>query len=126
MMDPNIFPYLIIVLMIVLMIVSNLLILYIKGYSNEKGKNLATKEDIEDITRKIENVKVELQHSYSQKRELVEKHKFALIDFLEQFNKWVGYSMREISVVDNIFEVDPIRKVITEIYKQKNLVEKSF
>ena len=40
--------------MIVLMIVSNLLILYIKGYSNEKGKNLATKEDIEDITRKKE------------------------------------------------------------------------
>jgi hypothetical protein len=30
------------------------------AYVSEKGKNLATKEDIEDITRKVENVKTEL------------------------------------------------------------------
>jgi len=32
---------------------------YLFSYSSEKGKNLATKEDIEEITRKIENVKSE-------------------------------------------------------------------
>ena len=31
-----------------------------KSYQSEKGKNLATKEDIEDITAKIENVKNEI------------------------------------------------------------------
>ena len=30
---------------------------YLFSYSSEKGKNLATKEDVEDITRKIEEVK---------------------------------------------------------------------
>ena len=30
---------------------------YLFSYSSEKGKNLATKEDIEEITRKIESVK---------------------------------------------------------------------
>lgn len=30
-----------------------------KAYNEEKGKNLATKEDIEDITKKIESIKVE-------------------------------------------------------------------
>ena len=30
---------------------------YLFSYTSEKGKNLATKEDIEDITRKVEDVK---------------------------------------------------------------------
>ncbi len=30
---------------------------YLFSYSSEKGKNLATKEDIEDITRKVESTK---------------------------------------------------------------------
>ena len=30
---------------------------YLFSYSSEKGKNLATKEDIGDITRKVEDVK---------------------------------------------------------------------
>lgn len=54
---------------------------YLFSYSSEKGKNLATKEDIEEITRKIENVKseylieletvrIELSKSLHQKNEL--------------------------------------------------------
>ncbi|MGP9690381.1 hypothetical protein ACT3S4_00965 [Psychrobacter sp. AOP30-A2-5] len=54
---------------------------YLFSYSSEKGKNLATKEDIEEITRKIENVKseylieletvrVELSKSLHQKNEV--------------------------------------------------------
>ena len=31
-----------------------------KEYESEKGKNLATKEDIEEITEKIEQVKAEI------------------------------------------------------------------
>lgn len=31
---------------------------YLFSYSSEKGKNLATQEDIEAITRKVEDVKV--------------------------------------------------------------------
>jgi hypothetical protein len=54
---------------------------YLFSYSSEKGKNLATKEDIEEITRKIESVKseylieletvkVELSKSLHQKNEV--------------------------------------------------------
>ena len=32
---------------------------FLFSYSSEKGKNLATKEDIEEITRKVETIKVE-------------------------------------------------------------------
>jgi hypothetical protein len=33
---------------------------YLPSYFSEKGKNLATKEDIEEITRKVESVKSEI------------------------------------------------------------------
>ena len=33
---------------------------YLPSYMDEKGKNLATKEDIEEITRKTEKVQQEL------------------------------------------------------------------
>lgn len=35
----------------------------LSSYLSEKGKNLATKEDIEDITRKIEKVKAEIEEN---------------------------------------------------------------
>jgi hypothetical protein len=34
---------------------------FVKPYLSQKGKNLADKEDIQDITRKVEQVKAELQ-----------------------------------------------------------------
>lgn len=37
---------------------------YLPSYMNEKGKNLATKEDIQEITRKTEEVQ-NLGHSQS-------------------------------------------------------------
>ena len=36
---------------------------YLPSYFNEKAKNLATKEDIEGITTKIENVKFEVDNN---------------------------------------------------------------
>lgn len=37
---------------------------YLPSYMNEKGKNLATKEDIEEITQKTEEVKVEFKKEF--------------------------------------------------------------
>ena len=36
---------------------------YMPSYFQEKGKNLATKEDVEEITKKVESVKAEVRHS---------------------------------------------------------------
>jgi len=46
-------------LFISIAIVGWLIKFYLPGYMGEKGKNLATKEDIAEITKKIEQVKVE-------------------------------------------------------------------
>ena len=34
---------------------------FLSPYLQEKGKNLATKEDIESITKKVENIKAEIE-----------------------------------------------------------------
>lgn len=49
---------------------------YLPAYLNKKGENLATKEDIADITEKIEEVKMEFTsqaHALIKKRETYEK-----------------------------------------------------
>ncbi|MCY7362525.1 MAG: hypothetical protein LH629_10750 [Ignavibacteria bacterium] len=43
----------------VIIVLLQLLIIFLKSYSSEKGKNLATKEDVAEITEKIESVKKE-------------------------------------------------------------------
>lgn len=37
---------------------------YLPSYMDEKGKNLATKEDIEEITRKTEEVQQEFREGF--------------------------------------------------------------
>ncbi len=43
-------------IIIIFLLLANLFKDFLKTYSPEKGKNLATKEDIEEITEKIESV----------------------------------------------------------------------
>jgi hypothetical protein len=50
---------------------------YLPNYMNEKGKNLATKEDIAEITQKTEEVKTEFQKEFAHfSHELQFKHDF--------------------------------------------------
>ncbi|EMN7358641.1 hypothetical protein WB890_004374 [Vibrio parahaemolyticus] len=52
----------IVILQVLVLVAIGCLFLFRKvlfSYSNEKGKNIATKEDIGDITQKIENVKID-------------------------------------------------------------------
>lgn len=46
---------------------------FLPAYLSEKGKNIATKEDIEEITRKVENVKAALSNEEKilEKRRLI-------------------------------------------------------
>ena len=64
---------------------------YLFSYSSEKGKNLATKEDIEEITRKVEEVKTEylgeLERLKVELSVLSRKHDILLDEKVRVFNK---------------------------------------
>ena len=57
------------------------------AYESEKGKNLATKEDIEDITKQIETVKSEISFEKQRKNDFVEERKRRLLDILYYVEK---------------------------------------
>ena len=58
-----------------------------KEYEAEKGRNLATKEDIEEITKKVEEVKAEVSLAHQQKYDLLLEQKQLLIAILNDATK---------------------------------------
>jgi hypothetical protein len=56
------------------------------AYNEEKGKNAATKEDIEEITRKIEEVKSEISYANQRKHERIVEQERCLLDIAHYSN----------------------------------------
>lgn len=113
---------------IVLLIVGgcSLFAILFKEYFKEKGKNIATKEDVEEITQKVENIKFEISNLHSQKNEFLEKRKLALLEFFELFIEFSETYLRNISFVDTyIDQPEKIRERMDKIINKKSEVEKA-
>lgn len=68
-----------------------------EGYFKEKGKNLATKEDIEEITEKIEIVKSEIENISFKKQDRFIQFKESLLELNKEYTIFVEYSLKNIS-----------------------------
>lgn len=67
--------------------------IFFKSYFNEKGKNLATKQDISEITLKIETIKNELGYVNQSKFNLKIEERKALIECYEKYSVWLNDSL---------------------------------
>ena len=70
-----------------------LLLLYmafLKSYFQEKGKNVATKEDVEEITSLVEAVKSQLQFSLQAKLSLRTEEHQTLVDYFSKYWAWLS------------------------------------
>lgn len=77
----------------VLEIIILLLLLYLaflKSYFQEKGKNVATKEDVQEITSLVESVKSQLQFSLQAKLSFRAEEHQALIDYFSKYSTWLS------------------------------------
>ncbi|WP_339520461.1 hypothetical protein [Pseudomonas proteolytica] len=81
---------------------------YLPSYAREKGKNLATKEDIEFITQKIESIKVE----YSKQ---IETYKIELWEHQQRY-LWAQEETK--------LKIDAFKKTIIDVARLINLVKK--
>jgi len=112
----------------VLILLIGLYLAFFKSYFQEKGKNLATKEDIGDITNTVEEIKssftteIELFKSNLQfltniQIGIASEERNVIIDFNVKFNNWLYYQMDYISqkLFDNV-----------EIEKCENLISISY
>lgn len=78
---------------LMLEVVILLLLLYVaflKSYFHEKGKNVATKEDVEEITSLVESVKSQLQFSLQAKLSFRAEEHQALVDYFSKYSAWLS------------------------------------
>jgi flagellar basal body-associated protein FliL len=69
----------------ILIAIALLYMAFFKSYFQEKGKNLATKEDIEEITKKVESIKTGLQFSLEAKLSWRAEEHDALVDYYSKY-----------------------------------------
>ncbi len=93
-------------LFISIAIVGWLIKFYLPGYMGEKGKNLATKEDIAEITNKIEQVKVE----YAKQLELYKS------------NVWQAQQRYLQMQEETKLKVDTFKKAVVDVAKLTDLI----
>jgi len=72
-----------------------------KSYFSEKGKNLATKEDIGFITREIETVKNEIVFSIQRKSDFLKESKEVALAFNDNASFFIDYSSKVIDILAN-------------------------
>jgi hypothetical protein len=85
----------------IVLILIGLYLVFFKSYFSEKGKNLATKEDIGAITQEIETIKNEVGIHSQIKLKYYFDQKKAAIDFLNSISVWLDYALRPLNVLSN-------------------------
>ena len=102
-----------------------LLLLYtafLKSYFQEKGKNVATKEDVEVITSLVESVKSQLQFSLQAKLSLRAEEHQTLVDYFSKYSAWLS-AITNFSIV-GIAKENTSR--LAEIRSQLDMLNRDF
>lgn len=81
----------------ILITIIGLYLAFFKSYFQEKGKNLATTEDIEEITEKVEMIKNEILYSTQTKLSLKTEERISLVNCYDKYNYWLS------AIVDTYF-----------------------
>jgi len=83
--------------------------LSLKSYFQKKGENLATKEDIQGITKEVETIKNQLHYSMQAKLSLKDEERNAIVGYFEKYHVWVaGILNASFSVSDNKQRLDSL------------------
>lgn len=95
-----------------ILILLGLYLVLLKSFFSEKGKNLATKQDIEEITKKIETVKNEIGINSQRRLEYLNDKKMTALNFLSSVSVWLDFTLRPL---DRLYNNTLNKDVLTEI-----------
>lgn len=103
----------------ILIILLGLYLAFFKSYFQEKGKNLATKEDVEEITSKVEKIRHELHLETESKLSLRTEERNALVDYYTKYQYWLSTIME--ATPSDVVETDEVgfKKIESRLYKAK-------
>ncbi|MDN3668461.1 hypothetical protein QWY93_03860 [Echinicola jeungdonensis] len=105
------------ILLDILFILGGLYLAFFKSYFTEKGKSVATKEDIEEITQKVEIVKTEVLYLNNQRSQWNDENKKALLDFYDSFNRILFIFQKDVTktILSHPFETPNYRLQIEDL-----------
>lgn len=93
--------------------------IFFKSYSNEKGKNHATKEDIEEITSKIETIRKEIEYQGNIKTHRFDLKRKACLNALRVANSVLSNyeydNAKKGDIKPQYMNVDEVRACIDEL-----------
>lgn len=107
-----------IILQIIIIILGLYLALF-KSYFQEKGKNIATKEDIEEITLKVETIRNEMHFLTESKLSIRTEERNALVDYYTRYRYWLQTILNASLVDVDEDNNDAFDKIQSSIYKAK-------
>ena len=99
----------------VLILLLLLYLAFLKSYFQEKGKNVATKEDVEGITSLVESVKSQLQVSLQAKLSLRAEEHQALVDYFSKYSAWLSAIMNWSAVENSRGFIDNRSRLMTSL-----------
>jgi hypothetical protein len=108
---------------------------FLPSYVQEKGKNLATKQDIEEITRKVESVKIDfskdlefiksdLQFQNQSLFSIKSAEREALIDTNFKYAEWLNYLMNLSFSNITMYNYERLNDYFSEIKNKKLNIRK--
>lgn len=109
--------------------IASLLLLFGRTYLDEKAKNLATKEDIAEITKTAESIKSQLDVAVQNRVSLDAEQRTAILDFYRKFHYWFGLCSDSTGGVENYedqSEIDASLKRRMEAYRAMDLAYAQF
>jgi hypothetical protein len=74
-----------------LTVVGVVYLLFVKAYIKERAKILATKQDLEEVTKKVESIKIDLQFQNQINSTIYNDLRDAIINLYADFNSWFNF-----------------------------------
>lgn len=106
-------------LLTVLVVILGLYLAFFKSYFQEKGKNIATKEDIGEITSKVETIRHEMHFLTESKLSIRMEERNALVEYFTKYHYWLN-TILEASPSDiDEKDDDGFDKIQSILYKAK-------
>lgn len=122
----------------IILLICIIYIMFFKDYIKRKGSNLADKQDIANITQKVELVKNEftreneflkanLQFIISNQLQQSNEERNAIINFFDNFSRWLNVGLLDTRVtdynrnnIDNLIQKD---RDLNDFYTQTNVAQ---
>lgn len=112
-----------------LIVILGFYLAFYKSYFKEKGKNVATKEDIEEITKKIEKVKSDVEILTHKKISLSNEKQNTLMDYNNKYASWLNYILNASIIGDSnpasIF-TEKVQERLDQLFNEVAISEAKF